>query len=110
MHAASLLLRTAAYSTAAAAISGAPFGPSFLFGVLLGDLAGSLAQSRTAVKTAPVSAMAQIALLTGFTAFGWSQVGWPANSELRALLMLGAFASFAARIGWAFGGRDDRTL
>jgi hypothetical protein len=29
---------------------------------------------------------------------------------MRALFLLAAFATFSARIGWAFGGRDDRVL
>jgi hypothetical protein len=110
VHVTTLLLRTAAYATATAMISGASFGPSFLFGALLGDLLGCVAQAPSTLRRAPIATAAECALLAGFTIVGATQVGWPADSELRALFLLAAFATFSARIGWAFGGRDDRVL
>jgi hypothetical protein len=55
VHATTLLLRTAAYATATAMISGASFGPSFLFGALLGDLLGCVAQVPSTLRRAPIA-------------------------------------------------------
>lgn len=110
VHAIALLVRFAAYGGSAAVIGGAPFGPSFLFGVLLGDLLGSVTQLRNSLREAPVAAVTESAMLAAFAIVGASSVGWPMDAEMRSLLMLSAFASFAARLGWAFGGRDDRVL
>lgn len=109
-HLGSLFFRTAVYGCATAVIHAASFGPSFLFGALLGDLLGSLAQARSSFRRAPVATWAEIALLTAFGGIGTSQVGWPADAEMRSLLLLAAFATASARLGWAFGDRDDRVL
>lgn len=110
VHAIALLVRAAAYGASAAVIGGAAFGPSFLFGALLGDLLGSVAQLRNSLRTTPVAAAAETAMLAVFAFVGATSVGWPFDAEMRSLLLLSAFASFAARLGWAFGGRDDRVL
>lgn len=110
VHAGALLARVAFYGCATAAIHAAPFGPSFLFGALVGDLAGSLTQVKSRLQAAPVAAVAELALLLAFTVVGATQVGWPTDPEMRSLLLLAAFATASARLGWAFGGRDDRVL
>lgn len=110
VHAIALLVRAAVYGASAAVIGGAAFGPSFLFGALLGDLLGSVAQLRNSLRTAPVAAVAETTMLAVFAVVGATSVGWPVDAEMRSLLLLSAFASFAARLGWAFGGRDDRVL
>jgi len=110
VHIGSLFTRIAVYGVATAAIHAASFGPSFLFGALLGDLLGSLAQAKPAVRRAPVATVAEIALLLAFTVVGATQVGWPVDPEMRSLLLLAAFATASARLGWAFGDRDDRVL
>lgn len=110
MHALALLVRAAVYGGSAAMIGGAAFGPSFLFGALLGDLLGSIAQLRDSMRRATVAAVAETTMLAVFAVVGATSVGWPVDAEMRSLLLLSAFATFAARLGWAFGGRDDRVL
>ena len=110
VHAIALLVRAAVYGASAAVIGGAAFGPSFLFGALLGDLLGSVAQLRNSLRTAPFAAAAETTMLAVFAVVAATSVGWPVDAEMRSLLLLSAFASFAARLGWAFGGRDDRVL
>ncbi len=110
VHLGSLLVRTAVYGCATAAIHAASFGPSFLFGALLGDLLGSLAQAKSAFRRAPTATAAELALLTAFVGIAATQAGWPTDPELRSLLLLAAFATASARLGWAFGDRDDRVL
>ncbi len=113
MHATALLVRAGVYGVLVAVIGSASFGPSFLFGALLGDLLGSIAQLRNTLRQAPIAAVTESLMLIGFVSVGVASVGWPVDAEMRALLLLSAFAAFAAfaaRLGWAFGDRNDRDL
>jgi hypothetical protein len=110
VHAATLATRIAVYAISATALRAAAFGPHLLLGLLIGDFLGTVALATKSWRHAPAAAAAELSLLVvllGLAAWQWDTATTP---ELRALLTLTAFAALAARVGWAFGNRDDRLL
>ncbi len=110
LHIGGLLARAAAYSLTAAVLAQTDFGPHLLFGLLAGDCTGSLVQARRTFALAPVAVVAELGLFGCLFLMSAAKWSWPDSPELRALLLLGAFAALAARLGWAFGDRRDVDL
>lgn len=107
LHAAALAWRLVAYALAGWVGSTTSYGPHLMLGFLCGDFLGAIALSKGTFARAPVAAIAEMVLfvvLLAITALQWNT---PTTPELRALLMLAAFAALAARVGWAFGDRND---
>ncbi|MEQ1634634.1 MAG: hypothetical protein ABL997_19810 [Planctomycetota bacterium] len=110
LHAATLAVRIAVYAVSATLLASTTFGPHFLLGMLLGDFLGSAVMATKAFRNAPLATGAELSLfvvLLTITAWQWNSTTTP---ELRALMTLTAFAALAARVGWAFGNRDDTVL
>lgn len=106
-HAAALVWRLVGYALAGWLGSATSYGPHLMLGFLCGDFLGALALCKGTFARAPVAAAAEMGLfvvLLAITALQWNT---PTTPELRALLTLAAFAALAARLGWAFGDRND---
>ena len=99
IHGTGLLVRAAIYAFCYAAADSYDCGRVVLTGLLAGDLAGSLVGLAWLGRDGLRQAVAELALLAIVFLCARSQMVWPHELPLRAILGLAAFGVFAARVG-----------
>lgn len=99
IHLGSLLLRAAAYAFVYGVADRYDCGRALLTGVWLGDMIGNLIGLAWRWRETVVQALAELALLLVVFLFVRSQLVWPDELPLRAILGLAAFGVFAAKVG-----------
>lgn len=107
LHVARLAWRGVGYALASWVGSTTSYGPHLLLGLLLGDFLGAAVLAKGAFAREPVATAAELGLFVVMLALAAWQWDTSTTPELRALLTLSAFAALAARLGWAFGDRND---
>jgi hypothetical protein len=96
---AGLLVRAVVYSLCYAAADAYDCGRALLTGLLAGDIAGNLIALLWQWRGALLQAGAELALLAMVFLFVRSQMVWPDELPLRAILGLAAFGVFASKVG-----------
>lgn len=99
IHFGALLARAAAYAFVYAIADVYDCGRAILTGVWLGDVIGHLVGLAWQWRDAALQVLAELALLGVVFLLVRSQLVWPEELPLRAILGLAAFGVFAARVG-----------
>ena len=94
-----LLLRAGVYAFVYAIADRYDCGRALLTGLLLGDLLGHLLSLAWQWRDGLVQVLAELGLLAIVFLFVRSQMVWPDELPLRAILGLAAFGVFASKIG-----------
>jgi hypothetical protein len=111
IHFGALLARGAAYAFVYSVADLYDCGRALLTGVWLGDVASQLVDLAWHGRDAAARALADLGLLGLVYLCVRSQLVWPAELPLRAILGLAAFGVFASRIGgtlWTQLGPGER--
>lgn len=99
IHFGALLLRAVAYAFVYAIADLYDCGQAILTGVWLGDVVGHLVGLCWQWRDGIAQVLAELALLGLVFLFVRSQLVWPEELPLRAILGLAAFGVFSARVG-----------
>jgi len=99
IHLGALFARAAAYAFVYAIADVYDCGRAILTGVWLGDVVGHLIGLAWQWRDALVQVLAELALLGLVFLFVRSQLVWPDELPLRAILGLAAFGVFTTRVG-----------
>ena len=99
IHFTGLVVRAAIYAFCYAIADVYDCGRAVLTGLLVGDVAGNLLALLWEWRDGLLQAAAELALLGLVFLFVRSQLVWPDDLALRAILGLAAFGVFAAKIG-----------
>lgn len=99
IHLGALLARAAAYAFVYAIADVYDCGRAILTGVWLGDVGGHLVSLCWQWRDAAAQVLAELALLGIVYLCVRSQLVWPDDLPLRAILGLAAFGVFASRLG-----------
>lgn len=99
IHYGALLIRAVAYAFVYAVADLYDCGRALLTGIWLGDVAGHLLELVWLRRDAWLQAVSELLLLGVVWLFIRSQLVWPVELPLRAILGLAAFGVFASRLG-----------
>lgn len=111
LHLGALLARAAAYAFVYAIADVYDCGRAILTGIWLGDVVGHLVGLCWQWRDAAAQVLAELALLGVVYLCVRSQLVWPDELPLRAILGLCAFGCFASRVGgslWTQLGPSER--